>query len=91
MPWDFHKVGKTNLYGNSRQVFGYSLSEYPLPLQEASNYQAQDNLPEVLAVFFHISKEKSKSSLLFDILFALHLISAETRPQSDFGSNAFFV
>ena len=87
MPWDFHKVGKTNLYGNSRQVFGYSLSEYPLPLQETSNYQAQDNLPEVLTVFFHISKEKSKRSLLF----ALHLISAETRPQSDFGSNTFFV
>lgn len=87
MPWDFHKVGKTNLYGNSRQVFGYSLSEYPLPLQEAAKYQAQDNSPEVLAVFFHISKEKSKRSLLF----ALHLISVETRPQSDFGSNAFFV
>ena len=91
MPWDFHKVGKTNLYGNCRQVSGYSLSEYLLPLQEASNYQAQDNLPEVLAVFFHISKEKSKRSLLFDVLFALHLISAETRPQSDFDSNAFFV
>lgn len=91
MPWDFHKVGKTNLYGNCRQVSGYSLSEYLLPLQEASNYQAQDNLPEVLAVFFHISKEKSKRSLLFYVLFALHLISVETRPQSDFGSNAFFV
>lgn len=87
MPWDFHKVGKTNLYGNCRQVFGYSLSEYLLPLQEASNYQVQDNLLKVLAVFFHISKEKSKRSLLF----ALHLISAETRPQSDFDSNAFFV
>lgn len=87
MPWDFHKVGKTNLYGNCRQVFGYSLSEYLLPLQEASNYQVQDNLLKVLAVFFHISKEKSKRFLLF----ALHLISAETRPQSDFDSNAFFV
>ena len=91
MPWDFHKVGKTNLYGNCRQVFGYSLSEYPLPLQEASNYQVQDNLLKVLAEFFHISKEKSKRSLLFYVLFALHLISVETRPQSDFGSNAFLV
>ena len=81
----------TNNIQKQTAVFGYSLSEYLLPLQEASNYQAQDNLPEVLAVFFHISKEKSKRSLLFDVLFALHLISAETRPQSDFGSNAFFV
>lgn len=70
MPWDFHKVGKTNLYGNSRQVFGYSLSEYPLPLQEASNYQAQDNLPEVLAVFFTYPKRNRKDffSLMFSLL-----------------------
>lgn len=70
MLWDFHKVGKTNLYGNSRQVFGYSLSEYPLPLQEASNYQAQDNLPEVLAVFFTYQKRNRKDffSLMFSLL-----------------------
>ena len=25
MPWDFLKVGKTNLYGDCRQVFGHRL------------------------------------------------------------------
>ena len=48
-------------------------------LQEATDNQAQDDLPEVLAVFLHIPKEKAERPLLFDILFALHLIGKESR------------
>ena len=48
-------------------------------LQEAPDYQAQDDLSEVLAIFLHITKEKAERPLLFDVLFVLHLIGKESR------------
>lgn len=35
MPWDFHKVGKTNLYGDCRLVFGQRLSKYAVSLAQS--------------------------------------------------------
>ena len=37
MPWDFLKVGKTNLYGDCRQVFGHRLSKYLLPQRSVAD------------------------------------------------------
>lgn len=48
-------------------------------LQEAPDYQAQDDLSEVLAIFLHITKEKAERPLLFDVFFVLHLIGKESR------------
>ena len=53
--------------------------EWQDKLQEASDYQTQDNLSEILAIFPHISKEKAERPLLFDVLFVLHLIGKESR------------
>jgi len=51
--------------------------EWQDKLQEASDYQTQDDLSEILAVFLHIPKEKAERPLFFDFLFTLHLISKE--------------
>ena len=40
--------------------------EWQDKLQEASDYQAQDDLPEILTIFLHKSKEKAERPLLFD-------------------------
>ena len=37
MPWDSLKVGKTNLYGDCRQVFGHRLSKYLLPQRSVAD------------------------------------------------------
>ncbi|CUP22558.1 Uncharacterised protein [Segatella copri] len=62
--------------------------EWQDKLQETSDYQAQDNLSEILAVFLYIPKEKAKRSFFFDVLFALHLIGKECRSSFQEHSNA---
>ena len=53
--------------------------EWQGKLQETTDNQAQDDLPEILAVFLHMPKKKPKRPLLFDGLIALHLICKECR------------
>ena len=57
----------------------HQLPQQDKQLQETSNYQAQDDLSEVLAIFLHIPEEKAERLLLFDVLFAIHLIREESR------------
>ena len=71
------KPNKADVLVLDADIYNGLGKEWQDKLQEASDYQTQDNLSEVLTVFPHIPKEKTERPLLFDVLFTLHLVSIE--------------
>ena len=82
------KPHETNVLVLDADIHDRLGKEWQDKLQEASDYQAQDDLSEILAVFLHIPKEKAERPLFFDFLFTLHLISKERRSGFQEHSNA---
>ena len=83
-----NKPNKANILILDADIHDGLGKEWQNKLQEAPDYQTQDDLPEMLAVFLYIPKEKAERPLLFDVLFTLHLISKESRSGFQEHSNA---
>lgn len=74
-----YKPNKANILIFDAYIYDGLGKEWQNKLQETSDYQAQDDLSEILAIFLHITKEKSEGTLFLDVLFTLHLIGKECR------------
>lgn len=83
-----NKPNKANILILDADIHDGLGKEWQNKLQEAPDYQTQDDLSEILALFLHIPKEKAEIPLLFDVLFTLHLISKERRSSFQEHSNA---
>ena len=60
-----YKPNKTNILVLDTNIHDGLSEERQDKLQETSDYQAQDNLSEILAVFLYIPKEKAERPPFF--------------------------